>query len=387
MLLTAVAVATTPFARRSPRSHCVCRWSKSRGGRAPRVLATAVLPTESRPDHPSMGRCHHSRRPRGVKGSFAACGALDTGRWPWSGGGTEGRTGRLRTEAIPHGDSTSTPQRGGHRGHSGPATGSRRPSRSDRAHARTSRARRSAGDPPGQPSSHGAGEQPALRRGLQLGGCRPGGQLRERRPVSAAVSRDDVLTRLAEGIRELTTSEAWTTWLQTQSRFYRYSFGNVLLIASQRPDATQVAGFHCWKSLGRSVRKGSRGIAILAPVVRRLAVRDEESDDASVVAAAPSAFRVVYVFDVTDTEGRELPAVPCHPLRGDAPATLFERLAAVGESRGFSVRLDPMRDSAANGDTAFGERRIRVRDTLSPAQQVKTLAHELGHSQIGRAHV
>ena len=200
--------------------------------------------------------------------------------------------------------------------------------------------------------------------------------------MSAAVSRDDVLTRLAEGIRQLTTSEAWTTWLQTQSRFYRYSFGNVLLIASQRPDATQVAGFHCWKSLGRSVRKGSRGIAILAPVVRRLAVRDEESDDVSVVAAAPSAFRVVYVFDVADTEGRELPAVPCHPLRGDAPATLFERLAAVGESRGFSVRLDPMRDSAANGDTAFGERRIRVRETLSPAQQVKTLAHELGHSLL-----
>jgi len=198
----------------------------------------------------------------------------------------------------------------------------------------------------------------------------------------SAVSRDDVLARLAEGIRQLTTSRAWTAWLQTQSRFYRYSFGNVLLIASQRPDATQVAGFHCWKSLGRSVRKGSRGIAILAPMVRRLQVRDEESEEASVVAAAPSAFRVVYVFDVTDTEGRELAAVPCHPLRGDAAATLFERLAAVGESRGFSVLLDPMGDSPANGDTAFGEHRIRVRETLSPAQQVKTLAHELGHSLL-----
>jgi DNA primase len=143
-----------------------------------------------------------------------------------------------------------------------------------------------------------------------------------------------------------------------------------------------VAGFHCWKSLEPSVRKGSRGIAILAPMVRRLQVRDEESDDVSVVAAAPSAFRVVYVFDVADTEGLELPAVPCHPLRGDAAATLFERLAAVGESRGFTVRLDPMRDSPANGDAAFGERRIRVRETLSPAQQVKTLAHELGHSLL-----
>lgn len=200
--------------------------------------------------------------------------------------------------------------------------------------------------------------------------------------MSTAVSRDDVLTRLAEGIRELTSSEAWTAWLQMQSRFYRYSFGNTLLIGLQRPDATQVAGFHRWKSLGRSVRKGSRGIAILAPVVRRIQVRDEESDDVSIVAAAPSAFRVVYVFDVADTEGRELPSVPCHPLRGDAPATLFERLATVGESRGFTVGLHPMDDSRANGDTAFGDRRIRVRDNLAPAQRVKTLAHELGHALL-----
>jgi hypothetical protein len=200
--------------------------------------------------------------------------------------------------------------------------------------------------------------------------------------VSTAVSRDDVLTRLAEGIRQLTSSEAWTAWLQMQSRFYRYSFGNTLLIGLQRPDATQVAGFHRWKSLGRSVRKGSRGIAILAPVVRRLQVREEDTEDVSIVAAAPSAFRIVYVFDVADTEGHELPTVPCHPLRGDAPATLFERLAAVGESRGFTVGLDAMPDSRANGDTAFGDRRIRVRDTLAPAQRVKTLAHELGHALL-----
>jgi DNA primase len=200
--------------------------------------------------------------------------------------------------------------------------------------------------------------------------------------VSAAISRDDVLTRLAQGIRQLTSSEAWTAWLQMQSRFYRYSFGNTLLIGLQRPDATQVAGFHRWKSLGRSVRKGSRGIAILAPVVRRVQVREEDTEDVSIFAAAPSAFRIVYVFDVADTEGRELPTVPCHPLRGDAPAMLFERLAKVGESRGFTVGMDAMADSRANGDTAFGDRRIRVRDTLAPAQRVKTLAHELGHALL-----
>ncbi|PZR77653.1 MAG: hypothetical protein DLM65_15230 [Candidatus Aeolococcus gillhamiae] len=86
--------------------------------------------------------------------------------------------------------------------------------------------------------------------------------------------------------------------------------------------------------------------------------------------------------DVADTDGRELPTVPCHPLRGDAPAMLFERLAAVGERGGFTVGLHPMQDSRANGDTAFGHRRIRVRDNLAPAQQVKTLAHELGHAYL-----
>ena len=156
-------------------------------------------------------------------------------------------------------------------------------------------------------------------------------------------------------------------------------------IGLQRPDATQVAGFHRWKSLGRSVRKGSRGIAILAPVVRRLQVREEDTEDVSIVAAAPSAFRIVYVFDVADTEGHELPTVPCHPLRGDAPAMLFERLAKVGESRGFTVGMDAMADSRANGDTAFGDRRIRVRDTLAPSQRVKTLAHELGHALLHEA--
>src|ERR1035437_10290895 len=167
--------------------------------------------------------------------------------------------------------------------------------------------------------------------------------------------------------------------MQMQSRFYRYSFGNTLLIGLQRPDASQVAGFHRWKSLGRSVRKGSRGIAILAPVVRRLQVREDDTEDVSIVAAAPSAFRIVYVFDVADTEGHELPTVPCHPLRGDAPAMLFERLAKVGESRGFTVGLDAMADSRANGDTAFGDRRIRVRDTLAPAQRGKNLGHALLH--------
>src|SRR5438067_704493 len=86
----------------------------------------------------------------------------------------------------------------------------------------------------------------------------------------------DPLDTLTAGIAALTTSPAWTAWLDVQSRFHRYSFGNSVLIAMQRPDATQVAGFHTWKELGRSVRKGEHGIRILAPIKRR--VEDVEQD-------------------------------------------------------------------------------------------------------------
>jgi hypothetical protein len=70
--------------------------------------------------------------------------------------------------------------------------------------------------------------------------------------------KTEILATLAEGVARLTSSDEWRAWLDVQSRFHRYSFGNTLLIALQRPDATQVAGFHAWLRLGRHVRKGER---------------------------------------------------------------------------------------------------------------------------------
>jgi antirestriction protein ArdC len=197
--------------------------------------------------------------------------------------------------------------------------------------------------------------------------------------VSAAASRDDVLVRLAEGIRQLTTTEAWTSWLRMQGRFYRYSFGNTLLIALQSPEATQVAGFHTWLRLGRHVRKGEKGIAILAPIVRRVRVADEETGDEKVIAGAPSAFRVAYVFDVAQTDGDELPSVPVNKLEGDDPDGLYNRLLAIVHSIGFTVEEDHL-DNGVNGDCNHQQRLIRVEARNDPQQQVKTLAHELAHA-------
>jgi len=122
--------------------------------------------------------------------------------------------------------------------------------------------------------------------------------------VSAAgsSSRDDLLRRLAEGVRQLTTSDRWTSWLNVQRRFHRYSWRNTVLIGLQKPDATQVAGFHAWLGMGRHVRKGERGIAILAPVAHRSRIRDEETGDETVVVGAPRTFRVAHVFDPLSRE-------------------------------------------------------------------------------------
>src|SRR3954449_8723947 len=93
--------------------------------------------------------------------------------------------------------------------------------------------------------------------------------------------RDQVLDQLTAGIAELVSSDAWRSWLTVQSRFHRYSFGNCLLILRQCPDATRVAGFHAWRKLGRAVRRGEKGIWILAPMTRRVDGDDDEAGEST----------------------------------------------------------------------------------------------------------
>ena len=104
-------------------------------------------------------------------------------------------------------------------------------------------------------------------------------------------------------------SEALTAHLTAMGRFHAYSFGNILEIARQKPDATRVAGLYAWNQLGRKVRKGERGIRILAPVigVRRKKDAEAEKDIRTQNQAVLVGFRSAYVFDVTQTEGKDLP--------------------------------------------------------------------------------
>jgi antirestriction protein ArdC len=187
--------------------------------------------------------------------------------------------------------------------------------------------------------------------------------------------RDRLLDTLAEGVEALTSSDRWRSHLEAQGRFHRYSFNNVLLIAAQAPEATRVAGFAAWKRLGRSVCKGERAIWILAPMVGRR-TRDADGEERRPILG----FRPVPVFDVLQTEGQELPEV-CHNLEGDDPAAGFVALRRQADRLGFTVELVELPGST-NGDCTHAMRRIRVEARNQPAQQVKTLAHELAHALL-----
>ena len=121
--------------------------------------------------------------------------------------------------------------------------------------------------------------------------------------MCATQRQSDLLARLSEGITALTTSDEWIRHLEVQSGFHRYSFGNVVLIASQLPGASRVAGFRSWLKLGRNVRRGEKAIWILAPM-RFKKTNDEDAGEGRTIAG----FKYVAVFDVSQTEGAELPA-------------------------------------------------------------------------------
>lgn len=198
--------------------------------------------------------------------------------------------------------------------------------------------------------------------------------------------RSDKLTeahdRLAQAVEEMTTAEDWQAFLAMAARFHTYSPNNVFLILSQRPDATRVAGYRAWQGLGRQVRKGEAGIAVLAPCTYRTKDSDEPAgDDATKGTRVLRGFRVVHVFDVSQTEGDPLPEVDRPSLlEGDAPAELWQRLADQVVAASFTLERGECH--GANGFTNYLTRTVRVREDVEPAQAAKTLAHELAHVHL-----
>jgi hypothetical protein len=197
--------------------------------------------------------------------------------------------------------------------------------------------------------------------------------------------------RLLEAVQALSSGEDWRAMLDVARRFHSYSANNLWMILSQRPAATRVAGYRRWQSLGRHVLAGEHGIAILAPVSYKAGKTASIEPDAKAPAATPSStsdgehrvirgFRVVHVFDIDQTEGAALPDVLPAALDGDVPAALWERLEAFLEESGY--RLLRGNTAPANATTSFLTRTVVVGLGLSPAQAVKSLAHEVAHTML-----
>lgn len=172
-------------------------------------------------------------------------------------------------------------------------------------------------------------------------------------------------------------SEQLVKYLGMLARFHRYSFGNVLLILSQKSDATHVAGFHTWKQLGRFVKKGEKGIVILAPMVIRPKT-DGITEETGEGEKRILRFRAVYVFDVSQTDGQELPS-PAQ-VSGD-PAEHLVSLRALVAEKGISLDYD---DLPAGADGVSRGGRISIRPGLEPANEFSVLVHELAHELLHR---
>ena len=177
---------------------------------------------------------------------------------------------------------------------------------------------------------------------------------------------DRALNDLASEL-EAGKSDQYQAYLAAIARFPNYSWGNVALIVSQRPDASLVAGYQAWKKLGRQVKRGEKAIGIRAPLVGKKA--DEASGEEKTV----RGFRVVHVFDVAQTEGDPIPELAT--TQGD-PENATEKLKGfvswLGIDLDYSDSIYPAQGRSHGG-------KITLVPGLSPAEEFNVLAHELAH--------
>jgi antirestriction protein ArdC len=170
-------------------------------------------------------------------------------------------------------------------------------------------------------------------------------------------------------------SEALKRYLGAMAKFRAYSLLNVLLILKQSPTAGRVAGYRTWQSLGRQVKKGEKGIMILAPMFRKMEEKKDESDK-SEESRRVTGFRAVYVWDEQQTAGKELPQIGC--VTGD-PNVHLEQLEEFVRRNGialtYSDAIVPAKGMAEKG-------KITLLPGQSPAETFATLVHELAHSDM-----
>ena len=185
---------------------------------------------------------------------------------------------------------------------------------------------------------------------------------------------DKGLTDLAEKLASSETTDAIKEWSLFVSRFHNYSLHNQCLIASQRPTASHCAGFGKWKELNRSVKKGEKGIAILAPVIRK----NETTNDAGLTTTESKirGFRTVYVFDVAQTEGEALPVHPAKNLTDASPEDLARVETAIRSLCPIVDDETPPRPGVMGWTDG---KKIHVTRDQSTGSRLSVLIHEAAH--------
>lgn len=205
----------------------------------------------------------------------------------------------------------------------------------------------------------------------------------------------EITDQLEQGVKELFESQKYKDYLTTMSKFHSYSHNNIMLIFQQKPDASLIAGYNAWKTEhGRQVRKGAKAIRILAPAPYKVKVsRDKVNPDTDKpvldengnpvkenVIVQQLAFKVVNVFDVSDTEGRELPSVGVNELSGDVER-YEDFLGALKNICPVPIEFDTI-SSGAKGYFSLAENRIVINKGMQQVQTIKTVIHEISHQRL-----
>lgn len=216
----------------------------------------------------------------------------------------------------------------------------------------------------------------------------------DRRPFQfTSKTRDGKVKELSEklkqGVRDVFQSERYIEYLSAMAKFHQYSPSNVCLVVSQKPDASLVASYTKWdKDFGRHVKPGEKSIKIFAPIIRKRKLTPteeqpqettdpgEEDKDKTRVAG----YVVVNVFDVSQTEGREIPSIGVSRLEGSVDG-YKDMLEALKDLSPVPVSFKPI-SSSANGFYNLEEKSITVREGMSEKQTIKTLVHEITHATL-----
>jgi antirestriction protein ArdC len=204
-----------------------------------------------------------------------------------------------------------------------------------------------------------------------------------KQPQQRQTAKDIIAANVKSLIEQLEAghSDALTAYLDAMSRFHNYSFGNILEIARQRPSATRVAGLYAWNQLGRKVKKGEKGIRILAPIIGFKRKKDEEAekDITKQNTRVLVGFRNAYVFDVSQTEGAELPTM--REMRGTVGENrdrILSSIKAQGVELVFTEKIAPALGMSYGG-------KIAILPGQTEAEEFSTLVHELAHEMLHKA--